>query len=748
MIIWLASYPRSGNTLLRIILKSVFGRQTHSKHNDTSDIGADARTAEEVGHVNLPAAWAEVYPPMSTDEQIFLVKTHDAPEDEEKAIYVVRDGRSTCRSFYHYLKDFPFLTMEYTVRDVVSGFTPFGSWGEHLESWQPLTRPNTLLIKYEDLMTYPAAQIQRIADFTGLMPLTEWHNNFEALHEMNPRFFRAGTRNDPASALEGDDDDIFWSQHGDWMGRLGYPEPLREPGRARGVFRQFISRKGREQFFLREQLHFVGQEVGQLRARLAVEAEAQAEAQAASVARIAGLEDALHALRQELDESKSLCKAVRAELTDAKAVGEDLEGVRRELADAREARAELERIRSELSEALASKAELQRAQRELTAAQQADEERFRGITSELAEARLAASADAERARQLDARLLQVSSDLAHAKNRIEEQQRLLEEAGELSATAASEYSRAMADNDKAVQLLLGATQTLEDRVRMLVSSRLMRLGWRLGLGSEPSWADPTQDELTVELKALRNSDGHGNGRPAETLARIQSLSKLRSARDAEMNRALQHLFDKGFRPDVVLDIGAAKGYWTLKTAWRWQQAEFYLIDPLHESEAELQKVCQNPRFHYLLTAVGAEPGELVMHLTDDFDGSTLLAFPDPDPPRERLVSVTTIDALLASGALKPPQLVKMDVQGFEINVLKGGQRMFDTAEVFILEVSLFRFMRDCPLADEVIRYMAERNFHVFDLAGQLRRPRENDLGQMDLVFVSERSPMVSSNRWE
>lgn len=48
MIIWLASYPRSGNILLRIILKSVFGKETYSKYNDLKDIGANQKIMELV----------------------------------------------------------------------------------------------------------------------------------------------------------------------------------------------------------------------------------------------------------------------------------------------------------------------------------------------------------------------------------------------------------------------------------------------------------------------------------------------------------------------------------------------------------------------------------------------------------------------------------------------------------------------------------------------------------------------------
>jgi FkbM family methyltransferase len=216
----------------------------------------------------------------------------------------------------------------------------------------------------------------------------------------------------------------------------------------------------------------------------------------------------------------------------------------------------------------------------------------------------------------------------------------------------------------------------------------------------------------------------------------------------EMDLALDHLVAKGYAPRVVLDIGSAKGYWSLRAGGRWKDAQFYMIDPLTESEPSLKDiVAKHPRFHYVLTAVGDQPGEVIMNLTADCDGSSALDYPGADPNRQRRIPVETIDNLLAAGKLAAPNLVKIDVQGFEMHVLRGGQRMFASADVFIIETNLYRFMPDCPLLHEVVAYMAERGYRIFDLAGSLRRPFENDLAQIDVVFVSEKSNLVESNRW-
>ncbi len=216
----------------------------------------------------------------------------------------------------------------------------------------------------------------------------------------------------------------------------------------------------------------------------------------------------------------------------------------------------------------------------------------------------------------------------------------------------------------------------------------------------------------------------------------------------QMEPLLQHLVDKKFSPQVVLDVGAAKGYWSELASYFFPAARFYLLEPLKPNQVRLKELSEKkPAIKYLHCAAGDKAGEQVINVTTDLDGSSLLSFNRERQPQDEVVKIVTIDSLLAEKKIEPPQLVKMDVQGYELRALEGGKRLFDTAEVFIMEVSLFEFMPGCPLLHEVVDYMARRNFVVFDIAGFLRRPYENDLGQVDLVFVKKTNPMVASNRW-
>src|SRR5262245_9850273 len=97
MIVWLASYPRSGNTFLRIVLHRVYGPPTYSIY-DGDDPVAQRVGPELVGYRPKPLRRSEL---VASDE-LFFVKTHKRRKaDDSPAIYLVRDGRDAVVSHAH-----------------------------------------------------------------------------------------------------------------------------------------------------------------------------------------------------------------------------------------------------------------------------------------------------------------------------------------------------------------------------------------------------------------------------------------------------------------------------------------------------------------------------------------------------------------------------------------------------------------------------------------------------------------------
>lgn len=221
-ITWLASYPRSGNTLLRVILNRCFGQLSQSIYDDNEF--TDPLVKSWVGLE--PAgrdARAFVANARRADRGLF-VKTHEAPpNDVNPAIYIVRDGRAAVVSHMHYLREVVGIHVE--LRDVIDGKLSL-SWGDHVRTWAFGGRPNTLVVRFEDLAAGTSATLRDISAFTGLPLLKDFDVTFDMLHARSPLFFRCGSNDDNISEMSTEDLEWFEARHGDMLRRMGYASAM------------------------------------------------------------------------------------------------------------------------------------------------------------------------------------------------------------------------------------------------------------------------------------------------------------------------------------------------------------------------------------------------------------------------------------------------------------------------------------------------------------------------------------------
>tara|TARA_B100000795_G_C22689596_1_gene395077 strand:- start:157 stop:789 length:633 start_codon:yes stop_codon:yes gene_type:complete len=138
--IWLASYPRSGNTLVRTILFQCFNLKTGSVYSN--DLGGNKDLENYVGHIEQSEDRSIAFP----EGSLPIIKTHTHHKGSNKTIYVVRDGRAAAVSLWE------FTNPKVSMTNIIEGKHKFGNWYEHIESWEPLSRPNTLLLRYEDIL--------------------------------------------------------------------------------------------------------------------------------------------------------------------------------------------------------------------------------------------------------------------------------------------------------------------------------------------------------------------------------------------------------------------------------------------------------------------------------------------------------------------------------------------------------------------------------------------------------------------
>jgi hypothetical protein len=104
--------------------------------------------------------------------------------------------------------------------------------------------------------------------------------------------------------------------------------------------------------------------------------------------------------------------------------------------------------------------------------------------------------------------------------------------------------------------------------------------------------------------------------------------------------------------------------------------------------------------------------------------------------RKKLI---TLDSLLQSHpASQQARMLKIDTQGYELEILRGAPKLLQSLEVILMETSLVQTKKNAPLFSEVIDFLKQNNFKLFDFCSQIRR-KDGVLWQTDLMFVREGS---------
>lgn len=193
----------------------------------------------------------------------------------------------------------------------------------------------------------------------------------------------------------------------------------------------------------------------------------------------------------------------------------------------------------------------------------------------------------------------------------------------------------------------------------------------------------------------------------------------------------------GFSPQTVIDVGVASGTFELYDAF--PNARHLLIEPLEEFRPALEEITRQFNAEYVIAAASDKSGRIVINVHPTLEGSSILKEVEGSHVDgvERVVPAVTIDDLCNERNLREPYLVKVDVQGAELKVLNGGKKTLKETDLVILEVHFFQFFVNGPQFHDVVGYMKDRGFVVYDCFGGYYRPLDGALAAMDIAFVKE-----------
>ena len=215
-----------------------------------------------------------------------------------------------------------------------------------------------------------------------------------------------------------------------------------------------------------------------------------------------------------------------------------------------------------------------------------------------------------------------------------------------------------------------------------------------------------------------------------------------------MEHCLRNLHMLGYRPNIAVDIGAYEGEWTHLCKKVFPSCAVLMVEAQEKKRAYLEQLSEQlSDTKVKIALLGAEQGANVAFYMQETASSVLPESAKAKQAPHQLLPMDTLNAVTRRMGISKCDLMKLDVQGYELEILKGGNRIMNGCEVIIMEVSLLAIHEGVPLLLEVVNFMDSHGYRAYDLCGLCRRPLDKALWQIDLVFVEKSSKLMESCAW-
>ncbi len=213
----------------------------------------------------------------------------------------------------------------------------------------------------------------------------------------------------------------------------------------------------------------------------------------------------------------------------------------------------------------------------------------------------------------------------------------------------------------------------------------------------------------------------------------------------EIEFGLARLARSGFEPKLIFDVGAYQGDFARTCRSIWNQSEIACFEVQPEGLQRIKAL--DPKVGAWPFLLGASVRENVPLNLAKTASSVLQEHSTQSFPIGHFPMRTVDDMVQNEFRGRAPELLKLDVQGYELEVLRGAENSLAQVEVILTEVNLLDIHRGVPLLGEVMAWLASRHWLAYDICGLTRRPLDQALWQADMIFLPENSPLRANKRW-
>lgn len=231
-------------------------------------------------------------------------------------------------------------------------------------------------------------------------------------------------------------------------------------------------------------------------------------------------------------------------------------------------------------------------------------------------------------------------------------------------------------------------------------------------------------DTTVHCEHIGNAIFKVESTPSTLTANKKEISIPDRLKDLSNKRLLppihvDYLKSLSISPKVIYDIGASVLHWTNEAKTIWPSAEYIVFEAMPECEF----LYKENNLQYNIGVLSDRNDREVNFYQNNYHPGGNSYYKEneqinPESTRlynesnKKLYKTKTLDSIINSKNLPMPDLIKIDVQGAELDILKGSKKALKNCKDLILELQIVEFNKGAPLRDEVIKYVEDLGFKL------------------------------------
>lgn len=213
--------------------------------------------------------------------------------------------------------------------------------------------------------------------------------------------------------------------------------------------------------------------------------------------------------------------------------------------------------------------------------------------------------------------------------------------------------------------------------------------------------------------------------------------------------SLEHFFatvkNMGFEPTYIIDVGANHGHWTRKALIYYPKAAVTMIEPQEHLKADVQDLLMRPNIEWITAGAGSE-NKVVKFTIAEHDYSSTFVISEQEAAARGMkqmdMPLVTLNKVIADNDGKIPELVKIDAEGFDLEVIDGASDLLGKTEIILLETAVCARDIDNRIGLAMSK-MNDLGYEPFDITDLNYSPRQGVLWLAEVAFVRKGGLLMS-----